>query len=124
MKVFKIPLPDPALRVSIRNGSKSQVIPLSEIIYCFSERNYTRIYLAGGNTRLSYKTMKNVKEKLEPHGFVLIHRSYMVNCMYIKDISLNGESFVTLSTGLQLPVSRRRKDALRRFLGEDDTVNP
>jgi two-component system LytT family response regulator len=116
MKVFRIPVPDPAVRISIRSGCTSQIIPPSEILYCSTDNNYTCFHLVDGNTCLSYESLSQVRKKLEPYGFVLIHKSYMVNCSHIRSFSLNGKGLVTLSNNEELNISRRCRAQLQELL--------
>ena len=44
--------------------------------------NYSRLHTAKGRFVLS-QTLKNVEKRLEPHGFLRVHRSFVVNLSHI-----------------------------------------
>jgi two-component system LytT family response regulator len=115
MKVFRIPVPDPAVRISIRSGCTSLIIPPFEILYCSADNNYTCFHLVDGSTCLSYQSLSQVRKKLEPHGFVLIHKSSLVNFQHIRGFSVNGNGLVTLSSNVTLSISRRCKTQLQEL---------
>ena len=49
-------------------------------------------------------------QKLEPHGFLRIHKGYLLNYRFIRRI---GDNEVTLTSGERLPVSRRKYQEIR-----------
>jgi hypothetical protein len=68
--------------------------------------NYVELHCAG-NVTLRRMTMREAANELERHGFVRIHRRFLVNGRKIAGISgTNGESVVRLSDGTELPVGR------------------
>jgi len=79
----------------------------NEINYGEAADNYTIVYTLKGKFILS-QTMKNVFEKLEPHGFVRIHRSYFVRFSNIESI---GPNYIMLQ-GKELPMSQNNRSEL------------
>ena len=49
---------------------------------------------------------------LETHGFLRIHRGYMINPNYVKTYNLESES-ITMTNGFIADIARRRKHILK-----------
>lgn len=79
----------------------------SEIIRLEGEGNYTRFYLTGERKYLSAKTMKEYEEILVHHDFLRIHKSHLVNRIFIDNYK--NEGTILLKDQTALPVSRQRK---------------
>ena len=86
----------------------------SEILYCEGENNYTRFIFANNKALLISKTLGEYEEILEEHGFVRIHKSYLVNKKFITKVDREG--VVIMSNGKALAFSRRRKEAVMLLL--------
>lgn len=99
--------------LSIPLGEGVCVFDSSEIIY-IETYGHKMIFYAGDETRESWGSLKEVEQKLQPYGFVRIHRSYLVNMRYITGVSKN---FVRLGE-TQLPVSAKNHQTLMRRLNE------
>ena len=79
-----------------------------EIIYCEGDSNYTHFYLDAKKTIIVSRTLKEYDELLSDHGFLRIHKSYLVNPKHI--VRIDNEGLVWLSNGQHLAISRRRKE--------------
>lgn len=86
----------------------------SEIIRLEGERNYTRFHLVNKQKILSAKTMKEYEDILLQQGFIRIHKSHLVNRVFIK--SYLNEGLVILTDNTNLPVSRLRKAEVTAIL--------
>lgn len=67
--------------------------------------NYIEVHSLGKVT-LRRMTMREAADTLERHGFVRIHRRFLVNRSRIRAVHLNGKRTVELDSGAQLPVGR------------------
>ncbi len=79
-----------------------------EILYCEGENNYTRFVFTKHKPMMVSKTLGEYEDLLAEHGFLRIHKSYLVNTKYVSNIDREG--LLLMSDGKQLPVSRRRKE--------------
>ncbi len=70
--------------------------------YCYVVTDTKRILLA--------KTLKDVEKVVQHHGFIRVHRSYLVNLNKINFFQQKGKASITLSNGEQVEVSRRKKE--------------
>ena len=89
----------------------------NEILYCSSEGNYSYIHLLNGEKILVSKTLKH-QASLLGDDFYRIHHQFLVNLSYITQYKRGSGGSVTLTDGLSLPVSRRKKDELLILLGD------
>ncbi len=97
-----------------------------EIIYFFSLRHDIYYLTKSGSKRLSVReyTMEKLEKQFQKHGFLRIHKTYLVNYRYIYQIGTNEVSLI-LKDSDELPVSRRRLTEIRKqyhilLRGEND----
>lgn len=81
-----------------------------EILYCEGENNYTRFIFTKHKPMLVSKTLGEYEDLLREHGFIRIHKSYLVNARYVSKVDREGT--LLMSDNKSLPVSRRRKEAV------------
>lgn len=87
-------------------------VKLSEIIYISNDKNYINYYTQKGVYR-ARQSMKEVEVELQKAGFIRIHKSYLINYMYIEGMP---KDFVELSNGTKLSVSKKRyEDILEQW---------
>jgi two-component system LytT family response regulator len=72
---------------------------------------------AGGETHIMRMTMKKLEASLDPEYLQRIHRSTIVNIHQVREMQahINGEYFLTLSSGHIIKLSRSYKDKLKFF---------
>ena len=99
-------------------------VPVSRILYVESSDKLQRVVL----TERGYDVRANMaffESRLEPLGFLRIHRCYLVNLQAVYSIDKND---AVLSNGERLPVSRFRLAALReefkRMMFHDESLQP
>ncbi|EMD82339.1 LytR/AlgR family response regulator transcription factor [Pacificimonas flava] len=79
--------------------------------------DYMCIY-TGDNTLILRETMKDLEKRLDPRIFQRVHRSTIVNLDQVREVKphTNGESFLVLTSGAQVKVSRSYREVIARFL--------
>ncbi|MDR3697758.1 response regulator [Mucilaginibacter sp.] len=77
--------------LTVKIGDKILLVKLDSIIFIDAEDKYVFLHTADGKKHLTDFTINALEEKL-PEQFVRIHRGYMINSEYIKEIrkSFNG----------------------------------
>lgn len=92
-------------------------VPIELVSHIESSQKKTWFY-AEDETYCSIHTLKHLKDRL-PDSFLPIHRSYIVNIAYIKEISRDFSSnyLLTLKDGSILPVSQNYAGSVRERLG-------
>jgi DNA-binding LytR/AlgR family response regulator len=88
-------------------------LAVADIDWVAAERDYVRLH-SGGRSFLVRGSMNGLTARLDPKAFVRVHRSALVRLDRIVRIRrLGGRSSVVLSTGAEVPVSRRYMPALK-----------
>ena len=88
---------------------REQVIdlPIDRLQYIEGSGKSQAVHVVGREQPVElHKSM----QKLEPHGFLRIHKGYLLNYRFIRRI---GDNEVTLTSGERLPVSRRKYQEIR-----------
>ncbi len=101
-------------RLALAGSSEVKYVLLEEIIRLQAESNYTHIFLSGGKTFVSAKTLKEYDEILREHRFLRVHKSHMVNPAHVESYDKQGQ--LLMSDGSVVEVSRRKKEFLQRSL--------
>lgn len=103
-------------RIVVKKNQKIEIIPVEQILYLEAQDDYVKIVTKDGSS-LKQNRMKFFEEHL-PDSFVRIHRSYLVNLNYVKQIELVGKDShaVLLKDGKQLPVSKNGYAKLREMI--------
>ena len=103
------------LAVAMRDGVRFIDIP--EIVRCEADNVYTTIVLSSGNRLVSSRPIKEFNDRLDPHGFLRVHRSHLINPAHI-DRYVRGEAAtLEMRDGSTVPVSPAFKEDLHRALG-------
>lgn len=104
-----------ATRIAVRTDGKIIFVNPADVRVIEAQGNYVLLETASNSHSLR-ESISNVAEKLEPYGFVRIHRSTIVNASVVEEIrtSPSGEIRVCLKgSSKEYSVSRRYKNALR-----------
>lgn len=113
---------------SILQNGETIEIKMKDIVYIESDKRKLRIHDRQGKIYEMYGKISEQEELLAVHYFVRSHKSYLVNCRYIKKLKdeilwLTGSSKEGL---IELPVSRRCRGTVQKqyhayFLGVNNT---
>ena len=91
-------------------------LPISEIVRCQSDINYTHIYSIGGQKITVAKTLKHFDTLLSGYEFFRVHNSHLINLRHVKKYQKGKGGIVTLADGSEIEVSVRRKDLFLQVL--------
>lgn len=108
---------DPGIVVTTARGT--MVIRLPEIEWIESADNYARIWV-GGRSYLVRESMRALESRVVPHGFARTHRTAIVRIGAVRMVTVSegSDAVAVLSSGARVPVSRRRRAAFTRSLGQ------
>jgi DNA-binding LytR/AlgR family response regulator len=101
--------------ILILNHKTSSKVLINSVILIEGNINYTKFYLKEGKQKLVAHTMKFFESHLESHGFLRVHRAFMINPNYVKKYNSEQET-LTMSNGQIANISRRRKGVLKDFV--------
>jgi two-component system LytT family response regulator len=106
-------------RVMIKSSGRIHFVRMAEIDWCDAAGNYVRVHV-GTQEYLVRDTMAHLESQLDPHQFMRIHRSTIVNVDRIQEMqsSFNGEYVILLRGGTRLTLSRGYREAIQSRLGK------
>jgi two-component system LytT family response regulator len=87
-----------------------------DIIYCTSDGSYCELFLMDGSKLVSSKSIGEFEKLLTEKGFFRIHHSSLINVNHLKKFSKVDGGFVEMVNGVELAVSRRKKDEFLDFI--------
>ena len=88
---------------------------VEEIIYFFSVR-HNIYYSTTKETKCLYSreyTLEKLEQQLNKHGFIRIHKTYLVNYKYIYHIGIENVE-LNINASERLPISRRRVPEVKK----------
>lgn len=103
---------DPGLWVQI--GSEKRRLALSDIRWVEAEGDYARVHMTGG-AHLVNAMLGTLERALDEHAFLRVHRSAIVRKDKVRAV-LRGRlstPVLELDDGLQLPIGRKYREAVR-----------
>ncbi|WP_147277725.1 LytR/AlgR family response regulator transcription factor [Porphyromonas macacae] len=104
--------------LAVKDGNRIQVINVKDIIYIEANGDYMMIYTAQKRL-IKEETMKNLETQLDPHIFVRVHRSYIVNVHAIERVERYDKQnqALILKNGISIRASLSGYKRLRQTLG-------
>ncbi len=96
-------------QISVISNQKTVLVPVNQIIFATSERNYVRFELDNGEQLLVRSTIKRIEELLAPYNYVLrCHRAFIVNTKKVNTVDGNAQGLRLHLEGYSeyVPVSR------------------
>lgn len=106
---FKNPDKQTAPRIALTTSDGLLFIATSDIIYCESDSNYTKVVLKEGKKILVSKPLKDIDDTLAGPDFYRIHNSFLVNLNHIKKYVRGEGGYVIMDDGSTVSISRTRK---------------
>ena len=104
----------PSPRLAIKVKGKILFISLSDLVAVQAEGNCVSLE-RNGSSYLLRESISAVAEKLEPQGFIRIHRSILVNTSFVEEIRpySTGEYGLRVKSGKEYTVTRTYKKNLK-----------
>lgn len=100
-------------RILVSSGQRFFFVQTTEVSHFAAEEKYVRIHTARGSF-LMRDTMSRLERRLDPAMFARVHRSFLVNLDFVREMQpwSHGDYRIILTSGVELPVSRRYRDRL------------
>jgi two-component system LytT family response regulator len=101
-------------RVAIKVKGKILFLNLGDVVAVQAEGNYVSLQ-QNSSSYLLRESISAVAEKLEPHGFIRIHRSVLVNTSFVEEIrpGSTGEYGLRVKGGKEYTVTRTYRKNLK-----------
>lgn len=112
---FGSPPPRDVIAVHDLRARGMRLLARSSILYVKAYGDYVRVYADSGRYLLR-SSLTDVERRFTPHGFLRVHRQYLVNLTRAVEIraQLNGTAVMRFENGGEIPVARRHVPELRR----------
>ena len=94
-------------KITISSKKETISADMDQVMYIEGNKNYQTFYLKDGSVFDARVLMGDLEIKLKDHGFIRVHKGYLVNYLYIRQIGTNE---VSLTNNKILPLSSKRKD--------------
>jgi len=102
-------------KIALPTSDGLEFVEPEEIMHCESDSNYTYVYFKNGSKSLISKTLKEIEELLDGHGFIRVHHSHIVNLKHIRKYVRGSGGYLELVDGNSVSVSRSRKEDLMKL---------
>ena len=105
-------------RIAVESRGQTRVVPVEKIDYITASGPYAELHV-GDRVWTVRERMQTLEERLDPDQFFRIHRSAIVRLDRIDTLlhSAGGDYGVRLKNGVELSVSRGRRDELAQKMG-------
>ena len=107
---------NPIQRIALPTMEGLRLVPVSSIIYCASEGNYTIFFMKDKQKIVASRPLKEAEEMLAEHSFFRVHHSYIVNMNEIEKFVKTDGGYLIMSDGSNVDVSRSKKEFLLKKL--------
>lgn len=107
----------PATRIIFKSRGRILFLPVADIRWVGAEENYVRLS-TGPETHLLRETMAHLEARLDAQAFLRVHRSFIVNLNYVKEVRTeqDGESVVVMTDGQRVAMSRAYRSRILEWL--------
>lgn len=99
-------------RIALPTLEGYRFVNIDQITRIESDGNYSNVHTIGNKKMLVTKALKDFDKMLTPHGFSRVHKSHLINQLYIRDYMKGEGGSVIMEDGSEIEVSRRRKPSL------------
>ncbi len=108
---------DPSAMIPVETAGRTRFIARDQVSWVEAEGDYVRLHTADGDAHLVRMPISHLEERWAAHGFIRIHRSYLVSFKRITEFSVTAGIHAVTVAGQSLPVSRRHvRDVRDRIL--------
>jgi DNA-binding LytR/AlgR family response regulator len=109
---------DETLAVDALRGGGTRLLPRSTVLYLQAHGDYVRVASSEGRFLVRAR-LSDLEERWAGHGFVRVHRGFVVNLRRAVEVRprLNGTAVLVMADGAEVPIARRQVGELRRKLG-------
>jgi DNA-binding LytR/AlgR family response regulator len=111
----------PSARIPAERGNRTVLTRVEEIIYAYAKDEEVWLKLRGEELPCRRYTLRELEARLAPHGFLRVHRRYLVNLAEVAEVSTlhkTGMSVIVRDqTGSEIPVSRNLMPVIKQRLG-------
>ena len=104
-------------RIVFKSRGRILFLPVEEIRFISAEENYVRI-CTGSESHLLREAIGRLETRLDPLTFLRVHRSFIVNLHYVKEVrnEADGDATVILVSGEEVAMSRTYRSKIQKLI--------
>jgi DNA-binding LytR/AlgR family response regulator len=99
--------------IPVEAAGRLRLITPGQVCWVEAVGDYVRLHMTKGDAHLLRMPISHLEEKWAAHGFIRIHRGYLVSVGKITEFSVSGSNHSVKVSGRSLPVSRRHARDVR-----------
>ncbi len=99
----------------IINHRTSKKVFIRQVVFLEGDTNYTIVHLDSGKRKIVPHSIKFYEPFLETHGFLRVHRGFMINPNHVKGYN-QQERGLMMSNGQIATISRRKEHIAKQFV--------
>jgi DNA-binding LytR/AlgR family response regulator len=103
----------PTGAIPVEAAGRTRLIAPGQVCWVEAVGDYVRLHMTDGDAHLVRMPISHLEEKWAAHGFIRIHRGYLVSAGKITEFSVSGSNHSVRVSGRSLPVSRRHARDVR-----------
>lgn len=113
---FSLPASYPH-KILVEKGKRFVSLSVDEITHMKAEKDYTKIFTLNKEVFLSGYGISHIEKKMDPVKFMRIHRSYLINVEYIKELYRDiSKLFVALPNDVAVSVGRHYLPSVKQLM--------
>lgn len=97
-------------RISLHTTEGILYAEVEDIVRCEAKGAYTAIHFKDKTTHIASKTLKDYELQLQPHQFLRVHNSHLINLLQVSRYLKADGGSILLKDGSEVPVSASHKD--------------
>jgi len=102
-------------RITINHAKGFKIVDPNDFMYLQGEGNYTSIIFVDGTKYVDTKSVGVYEDILDQQHFFRIHKSHIVNVLYVKEFLNDEGHFVVMKDNTRLAISRLRVPQFLEF---------
>jgi DNA-binding LytR/AlgR family response regulator len=99
--------------IPVEVAGRARLITPGQVCWAEAVGDYVRLHMTEGDAHLLRMPISHLEERWAAHGFIRIHRGYLVSVGKITEFSVSGSNHSVKVSGRWLPVSRRHARDVR-----------
>lgn len=104
-------------RIALPSAKETRFVYVKDIVRCESSNSYTTFYMQDGEKIVVSVSIYEYAEMLGEYGFLRCHQSHIINKLFVRSIVKEGGFYVQMQGGEKIPVSRDKKDWVKKEMG-------
>lgn len=115
----KLQQKSPPFQLVLNDANQWESVPFANIFYIQASGSYSKVFYtnkSGASSRIVSKAISDYEELLPRESFFRVHKSYLVNCSYIKKIQKGENKQIEMMDDTLIPIGRRRYTDFLEFM--------